>query len=81
MNIRVLFFAGLRQTAGREELRLRLASGANVLSLQEKLRSDFPGGDRLFPSVRWAVNHEFASLETQLQDGDEVALLPPMSGG
>lgn len=81
MNIRVLFFAGLKQAAQREDLSLQLAPRTNLLALQEKLRRDFPGGERFFPSVRWAVNHEFTSLETQLHDGDEVALLPPMSGG
>ncbi len=76
MNVRLVLFAGLRQAAGFKRDTVSLPESATVSDLL----------DRRVPALRdrtfyVAVNEEFAQRDTILQDGDEVALLPPVSGG
>ena len=76
MNVRLILFAGLRQAAGFKRETVALPEAATVGDL---LESRVPNlRDRTFYV---AVNEEFAQRDTVLQDGDEVALLPPVSGG
>lgn len=81
MTVRTLFFAIYRDLAGVESLDLQLRPGAVVADLVAALRdrggrwAELP----LVPAV--AVNLEYASPGTPLRDGDEVALIPPVSGG
>lgn len=72
-------FALYREVAGRSEAELEVQQGETISSLMERLRRDFPA----LPTTRLmvAVNAEFVEPGYQLQEGDEVALLPPMSGG
>lgn len=80
MTVRVLFFASLRERAGRAELAREIGGGTTAGALLEALRRDFPaleGSGRL----AIAVNSEYADPERVLRDGDEVALIPPVSGG
>jgi molybdopterin converting factor subunit 1 len=81
MRIRTLFFASYRDLAGADELALELPSGATARDLVARLRSG--GGDwtRLPAAPAVAVNLEYVPLGTELRDGDEVALIPPVSGG
>lgn len=74
MEIRVRFFAQARALAGVEEARLELPEGATV----ESLRPHLPEGCRSFGI---AVNERWAAEDTPLRNGDEVAVLPPVSGG
>jgi molybdopterin synthase catalytic subunit len=76
MNVRVLLFACLRERAGAGELQLELPEGALVrdaLAQVESLTDGVP--------VVLAVNQEYADPEVELHAGDEVALIPPVSGG
>lgn len=76
MTVRVLFFGALRDLAGRAEDTLTLDSGT--------LRGVFERYPQLAPyakSIVLARNQEFAAPETELADGDEIAFLPPVSGG
>jgi len=76
MLVRVRLFAQLRERAGRGEVELELAEGARVadaLSALEEIAAGLP--------VVMAVNREYAPVETVLQAGDELALIPPVSGG
>lgn len=76
MNVRLILFAGLRQAAGFKREVVSLPEEATV---GELLDSRLPSlRDRTFYV---AVNEEFAQRDTVLRDGDEVALLPPVSGG
>src|SRR5258707_549828 len=83
MRLSVLYFAVLKDVFGREREELELSAGATVGALVEQLRGR--GGavaaERLWDSIAVAVNQEYARLDVVLQDGDEVALLPPVSGG
>src|SRR3954447_18523839 len=82
MRVRVRLFAMLRERAGRDSVELALADGATVADALEALRAD-PGLDEMLGRlpVRMAVNRDYASLETRLASGDELALVPPVSGG
>ena len=69
-------FAGLRERAGREVVELQLRDGASVndaLAQLQPLTGELP--------VVMAVNHEYAGPQTRLDPGDELALIPPVSGG
>ncbi len=77
----VKLFASLREAAGRSEIEWELAEGATVETLLAHLRATLPGLASRADRAWIAVNRRYASPETALQDGDEVALFPPVSGG
>src|SRR5215210_5653773 len=76
MVVRVRLFAVLRERAGSDELELELPDGARVGDALERVR-DIAGGLRLV----MAVNREYADADAPLAAGDELALIPPVSGG
>ncbi|HLM51220.1 MAG TPA: molybdenum cofactor biosynthesis protein MoaE [Solirubrobacteraceae bacterium] len=76
MLVTVRLFAQLRDRAGRREVELELPAGARVGDALERL-SDVAGG---LPVVM-AVNREYAGPDVELAPGDELALIPPVSGG
>jgi MoaE-MoaD fusion protein len=76
MKVRVRLFAMLRDRAGTDEVELDLPEGARVGDALERL-ADVAGGMR----VVMAVNREYADAEAPLAAGDELALIPPVSGG
>jgi molybdopterin converting factor subunit 1 len=81
MLVTVRYFAGHRDIAGRSEERLELRQGATVASLWELLVARYPRLAGYSGRLLYAVNQEFATLETELHEGDEVAFIPPVSGG
>ncbi len=85
MQIKVLYFGVLKDVLRRDREDAELAAGSSVAVLMAQLQDcgGSPSGtaDPLWRSVAVAVNQEYARLDTVLQDGDEVALLPPVSGG
>ncbi len=81
MQVRVLFFGGLREALGTKESSEELSEGATVGALRNLLESRAPEFGALEGRLRVAVNREFAEDDRVLRDGDEVALLPPVSGG
>ena len=82
VTVTVRLFAILRQRAGRDEIELELADGATVDDALAAMRDDDRLGDTLerMP-LRAAVNREYVGNDTPLASGDEVALIPPVSGG
>ena len=76
MQVRVRLFAGLRERAGTDDLALELADGARVRDALEQMRGLTTG-----VPVVMAVNREYASDDQTLHPGDEIALIPPVSGG
>src|SRR4051812_50013008 len=76
MSVTVRLFAILRERAGRDRLELELPDGARVADALEAV-DDLAGG--LSPVM--AVNREYAAPEDPLSPGDELALIPPVSGG
>jgi molybdopterin synthase catalytic subunit len=81
MRVHVLLFAALREAVGAKELFLELRSGASVQDALAVLGSEHPALDKFRGRVLVSVNREHRSLETPLSDGDEIAILPPVSGG
>ncbi len=80
MRLRVLFFGVLRDRFGSEE-QLQQFPGRSVAEILRYYRVIAPELGELWSSVAVAVNQQYASGTTPLADGDEVALLPPVSGG
>lgn len=81
MQITVRLFAGQRDIVGAAELQVELAEGATVGRLWEQLITDYPRLDGFRRRVLYAVNQDYSDLDTELRDGDEVAFIPPVSGG
>ena len=81
MRVRVLFFGRLKEIVGRGEDSADLSEGARVEDLFARYGTRFPELARYRPSVVASVNQEFAEWRAPLQSGDEVAFLPPVSGG
>jgi molybdopterin synthase sulfur carrier subunit len=81
MLVTIRLFARLREMAGGAELRRKLPDGATARTAWDALAEEFPGFDDYSRAVSCAVNQEYARMTTPLADGDEVAFLPPVSGG
>jgi len=79
--VKVLFLGPAGDWAGRGEAAVSVAAGVTLGQLVERLYGEHPVMARARDSVRWAVNAEFAAMDTELRDGDEVAVIPPVSGG
>lgn len=82
MLIEVKLFAGLREAAGTGEIELELEDGATAEGLLGELRQR-PGMERILTEmpIRVALNRVYVEADARLSDGDEVALVPPISGG
>ena len=81
MHLDVIFFALYRERAGRNRLPLDLPNGATVADLTAEVRRQFPGLAPPDVKIVVAVNTEYAEPDLTLHDGDEVCLIPPVSGG
>ena len=79
MRIRVLYFGVLKDVMGQTSAAMDVAEGTSVKELVELHRR--VGAGAVWDSIAVAVNQEYARAEDVLKDGDEVALLPPVSGG
>ena len=79
--VTVKLFAVVAEAAGRRELSLSLPPGATVESAFVALAAEHPAAAGMRGSMRFAVNREFAEEDRPLADGDELALIPPVSGG
>ena len=82
MTVTVRLFAILREHAGVESIEVELENGATLAEALEEISADPNLGDllRRMP-VTMAVNREYADPETAREPGDELALVPPVSGG
>ncbi len=81
MQVRVLYFASFREAAGRDEEARQLPPGSRVRHLWEALAGEVPHFASFPAMPPAAVNREYASAETELHEGDEIAFLPPVAGG
>ena len=79
--MRVLFFAQLKDVTGCDAMEISPPSPPNSDRLWAVLLEKFPGLASYRPNVRLARNWEYADLGTRFADSDEVALIPPVSGG
>jgi MoaE-MoaD fusion protein len=81
MNVTIKLFARMREAVGTGMLKRSLAEQATVTDLMEALQQEFPKLTEVVPHTVVAVNQEFATADTRLAEGDEIALFPPVSGG
>jgi molybdopterin converting factor subunit 1 len=81
MRVTIRLFARLRDIAGAAELTRELEPPATAGSLWERLLAEFPELAGYSGAISVAVNEEYARMDAPVGDGDEVAFLPPVSGG
>ena len=81
MQVRVLFFGILKDVAGRSSDVLTLPDQATAADVIEHYDARMAGLHAMLSSIAISVNQEYATADIQLRAGDEVALLPPVSGG
>ena len=81
MRVVVRLFARLRDIAGAAELRRDVAAGATIGSVWRELVGEFPELAGYERSISSAVNADYARMDHAVHDGDEIAFLPPVSGG
>jgi molybdopterin synthase catalytic subunit len=81
MQVRLLFFATLKDIIGAREMQLELPKGATVSDVLTRLESSYPRVKDYRPVVLTAVNEEYVDQSALVEDGDEVAIFPPVSGG
>jgi molybdopterin converting factor subunit 1 len=81
MQIRVLFFGMLKDLAGRASESLSLPDDATLADVLRHYESRVPRLKEMLDSLALSVNQEYAEPDARLHSGDEVALLPPVSGG
>ena len=79
--LRVRFFARLREQAGTETVAIQVAPGSTLADVYDVLRQRHPALESDRTAVRGAINQEFAAWTAPVSDDDEVAFIPPVSGG
>lgn len=77
MKVKVKYFASLKDQLGRDEELIELQSGTAVQSLWRQLTES----ESLPDHILTAINHEYVQSDTIIQDGDEIAFFPPVTGG
>jgi len=81
MRVTVRLFARLRDIAGTGDLSREAQAGATVRDVWQGLVTEFPEMARYESSISSAVNADYARMTAGVSDGDEIAFLPPVSGG
>jgi len=81
MQIHILFFGMLKEFAGRRDDSITLPDNATMADLLIHIERQVPRLKEVMPSIAISVNEEYAGPGAKLSDGDEVAFLPPVSGG
>jgi molybdopterin converting factor subunit 1 len=81
VKVRTKLFAALREIAGAEEMELEVTDGTTAGGLWEKLLADHPKLSPYTDVVQVAVNQDVVDRGVELKSEDEVAFLPPVSGG
>ena len=81
MRVTVRLFARLRDITGSSELAREIAPGSTVRTVWRDLTGEFPPLADYERSISSALNADYARMDAEVHDGDEVAFLPPVSGG
>ncbi len=81
MQVRVLFFGALRDWSGSSTDSLSLPEGSTLADLVSHYEQKIPKLKQFLPSIALSLNQQYARADSVLHDQDEVALLPPVSGG
>jgi molybdopterin synthase catalytic subunit len=81
IQVKVRFFASLRQAVGQAALERQIPLGSTVAGLRQDLTAEYPKLPAASGAIYAAINRAYAGDGTVLRDGDEVAFFPPVSGG
>jgi sulfur-carrier protein len=81
LTVTVKLFAAYQEAYGVPELRLDLPPGSTVETVRDRLLNERPELEQWRDLTRFGVNLQFVEPQTPLQNGDEVVLIPPVSGG
>jgi MoaE-MoaD fusion protein len=81
VQVKLLFFASLKDIVGSRQLDFDVPSGATVNDLLERLEARYPGLRPYRSIVLTSLNEDYVDRSTVVSDGDEVAIFPPVSGG
>jgi molybdopterin converting factor subunit 1 len=80
-TVNVRLFAGLHDLVGKRDLVLKLPDGATIGDLRDQLGEQYPVVQAFLGTLVCAVDEEYVPSEHVLSEGDNVALIPPVSGG
>lgn len=81
MIVKVKYFAVCREMFNRDEEEMELPDGAVLMDVLKRLEGEWPEIPEYYEVMQMSVNWEYATEQTELSDGDEVALIPPVTGG
>jgi len=81
MKVKVKFFAMLRERAGTGEAMIDIEAGATIGDLWAALKKNYPKLAPVETRLLYAVNRDYVRADHALKENDEVALIPPVSGG
>lgn len=81
MKITVKLFAAYQEACGVSEMQLEVDDGATVATVRDRLIAEHPQLAQWRDLTRFGINLQFVAPETVMQDGDEIVLIPPVSGG
>jgi molybdopterin synthase catalytic subunit len=81
MQVRLLFFATLKDIVGAGQVPFELPAGATINDLLLRLEAKYPRFKDYRPVLLTAINEDYVSRDTRINEGDEVAIFPPVSGG
>ncbi|MEF8875046.1 MAG: molybdopterin converting factor subunit 1 [Candidatus Thermoplasmatota archaeon] len=81
IEILVKFFAMVRQTVGKKDMTMEIKKGTKVEELVDELIEDYPDLEEIRDILIVSVNKSRADDDRILEEGDEVAIMPPVTGG
>ncbi|MFN0093874.1 MAG: MoaD/ThiS family protein [Dehalococcoidia bacterium] len=81
MTVTILLFASVADAAGTRRLELPLSGGERVGQVRDRLFERYPALVRFGPTLMYALDEEYATIESPVHDGAVLALIPPVSGG
>lgn len=81
MKVNVLFFASCQDIVGEREVEVEVPEGATAADLVAQIVSEHPRFGEIEASLMVSVNQGYLEREGRLREGDEVAFIPPVSGG
>lgn len=81
VTVTVKLFAAYQEAYGKPDIELTLPQGATVATVRDRIFFEHPELEQWRPVTRFGVNLQFVEADTPLQPGDEVVLIPPVSGG
>jgi len=81
MKVKVKFFAVFHEMFSRREENMELPEGSTVMDILKRIESEKPEFADYYDIMQIAVNWEYATKNALLKNGDEVALIPPVTGG